>query len=273
MTNKYSVLMSVYYKEQPEHLKLAMQSIIEQTVRPDEFIIIKDGPLTENLNSVIDSFISQQPSLFTIIQNQENLGLGLSLAKGVLASKNELIARMDSDDWVVPYRCEKELAVFKADPKLGMVGSLEVEFMGTPDNVLSIHKVPETNKEIEQFMRRRCAVLHPTVMFKKSAVLRAGNYRDYILYEDYDLFARMVFDEKIKCYNLQEKLYYIRTSDEFFIRRGGISYAKTVLKFKWELFKKNNMSFIDFCISGLGQAFVCILPNTWRKVFYMKFLR
>lgn len=111
------------------------------------------------------------------------------------------------------------------------------------------------------------------VMYKKSAVLKSGNYQSVLLYEDYDLFARMVLEYHIKSYNIPEPLYYIRTSEDFFKRRGGIKYAKTVLKFKWGQYRKGYMSLMDFCISGLGQAFVCVLPNSLRKIFYMKFLR
>lgn len=276
MFEKYSVLMSVYYKEKPEYLKLAIQSMLDQTIKADEFIIVKDGPLTPELDSVIDFYIDQAPELFNIITNPTNLGLGPALRKGVIASKNELIARMDSDDFSVPNRCEKQLKLFEKDPELGMVGSYEAEFIDSVDNVVSIHKEPETNQEIYSFMRRRCAVLHPTVIFKKSEVIRAGNYQEtsfYAVYEDYDLFARMIFDAKVKCYNIQECLYYIRTSEDFYERRGGVKYAKTVLRFKWNQFRKKHMSFMDFCISGLGQAFVCILPNKVRKLIYIKFLR
>lgn len=276
MTEKYSVLMSVYYKEKPEYLKLAIQSMLNQTVKADEFILVKDGPLTAELDAVINEYVESNPGIFTIIANPTNLGLGPALRKGVIAARNELIARMDSDDYVVHERCEKQLKVFENNPKLGMVGSFEAEFIDSIDNVVSIHKVPENNQEIYQFMRRRCAVLHPTVFFKKSEVMRAGNYQEtsfYAVYEDYDLFARMIFDAKVKCYNIQECLYYIRTSEDFYERRGGRKYAKTVLRFKWYLFKKGHMSFVDFCISGLGQAFVCVLPNKVRKTFYMKLLR
>lgn len=268
--------MSVYYKEKPEYLKLAIQSMLNQTVKADEFILVKDGPLTAELDAVINEYVESNPGIFTIIANPTNLGLGPALRKGVIAARNELIARMDSDDYVVHERCEKQLKVFENNPKLGMVGSFEAEFIDSIDNVVSIHKVPENNQEIYQFMRRRCAVLHPTVFFKKSEVMRAGNYQEtsfYAVYEDYDLFARMIFDAKVKCYNIQECLYYIRTSEDFYERRGGRKYAKTVLRFKWYLFKKGHMSFVDFCISGLGQAFVCVLPNKVRKTFYMKLLR
>lgn len=270
---KYTVLMSVYYKEKPEYLSLSIESMLNQTVKPDEFIIVKDGPLTTELDEVINNFVTAYPKMFNIIVNETNLGLGPARAKGIENSKNELIARMDSDDYVVSTRCEKQLEKFREDPKLGMVGSYEAEFVDTVDNVISIHRVPSENDEIERFMHRRCSVLHPTVMYKKSAVLKSGNYQSVLLYEDYDLFARMVLEYHIKSYNIPEPLYYIRTSEDFFKRRGGIKYAKTVLKFKWGQYRKGYMSSMDFCISGLGQAFVCVLPNSLRKSFYMKFLR
>ena len=271
--SKYTVLMSVYYKEKPDYLSLSIESMLNQTIKPDEFIIIKDGPLTPELDEVIDTFVKMHPDLFNIITNEVNLGLGPALAKGIEASKNELIARMDSDDYVVDTRCERQLEKFQEDPKLGIVGSYEAEFVDDVENVISIHRVPTENSEIEQFMHRRCSILHPTVMYKKSAVLKSGNYQSVLLYEDYDLFARMVLEHHIKSYNIPEPLYYIRTSEDFFKRRGGMKYAKTVLRFKWGQYKKGYMSPIDFCISGLGQAFVCILPNSLRKSFYMNFLR
>lgn len=271
--SKYTVLMSVYYKEKPEYLSLSIESMLNQTVKPDEFIIVKDGPLTTELDEVINNFVTAYPKTFNIIVNETNLGLGPALAKGIENSKNELIARMDSDDYVVSTRCERQLEKFREDPKLGMVGSYEAEFVDDIDNVISIHRVPSENDEIERFMHRRCSVLHPTVMYKKSAVLKSGNYQSVLLYEDYDLFARMVLEYHIKSYNIPEPLHYIRTSEDFFKRRGGIKYAKTVLKFKWGQYRKGYMSLMDFCISGLGQAFVCVLPNSLRKSFYMKFLR
>lgn len=272
-TGQYSVLMSVYFKEKPEYLRLSIQSILDQTVMPSEFILIKDGPLTEELDQVIEKFKINNPGFFKIIVNEKNLGLGPALNMGIKASANELIARMDSDDYSVPERCEKLLKKFEEDSSLDMVGSFEAEFIDDLDHVISVHRVPETDAEIRKFMRRRCALLHPTVMYKRSAVTACGGYHPVLLYEDYDLFARMVLENHVKSYNIQENIYYIRTSGDFFKRRGGMKYAKTVLNFKWNQFKKKNMSFFDFLISGLGQAFVCILPNKLRKEFYMKLLR
>lgn len=265
--------MSVYIKEKAKYLELSIQSMLDQTVPPNEFILVKDGPLTPELEAVVESYNQKYPGLFTIISNETNLGLGPALAKGIVASRNELIARMDSDDVSEKTRCEKQLAAFEMDSKLEMVGSFEAEFIGDKDNIVSVHRVPETQDKIKKFMRRRCAILHPTVMYKKSVVIRIGNYHSVPLYEDYDLFARMILEYNVRSYNIQEVLYYIRTSEDFFKRRGGLKYARTVLGFKWNLHKKGYMSLTDFCISGLGQAFVCVLPNTLRKIFYLKLLR
>lgn len=268
--------MSVYYKEQPLFLGKAIQSMLEQTLKPDEFIIVKDGPLGDELEQVIIKYVSNYPDLFTIIKNEKNLGLGPALRKGIEKSRNEYIARMDSDDFSCPIRCQKQMQEFQNHPELGIVGSFEAEFIEDVDNVICIHKKPEKNDEIREYMRRRCAILHPTVMFRKSDVIRAGNYQTssvYPLYEDYDLFARMVFDANVKCYNIQEHLYFIRISEDFYERRGGLKYAKTVLKFKWHLYRKGNMSLVDFVISGFGQAIICILPNGLRKKFYLEVLR
>ena len=269
----YSVLMSVYHKENPGFLKLSIESMLNQTVPPSEFLIVKDGPLTDELDGVIAEYISAYPGLFTILVNEKNLGLGPSLAKGVLSSKNELIARMDSDDYCVPDRCEKQLRVFAADNSLGIVGSFGAEFSDSINHVVSIHSVPETDSEIRHFMRRRCAFIHPTVMYRKSAVIESENYQSVPLYEDYDMFARMVCKHNIKAYNVQESLYYVRVSDAFFLRRGGVEYAKTVLRFKWGMMKQGYMSPMDFFISGIGQAAVSLAPNRVRTFFYKKLLR
>lgn len=271
--DKYSILMSVYYKEQPDWLKMSIDSMLNQTVRADEFVIIKDGFLTPELDSVLCEYMDNYQELFKIIGLEKNVGLGPALAIGISNCSNELIARMDSDDYSLPERCELQLKVFENNPQLAAVGSYEIEFESSLDNIISTHCVPETSKDIFNFMKRRCALLHPTVMYKKSAVLSCGNYHDVRLYEDYDLFMRLIIQNKEKCYNIQKGLYYIRTSDQFFKRRGGWSYMKTVISFKKKQYKNRYISLKDFVVSAGGQAMVCLLPNVVRRWFYLKFLR
>lgn len=273
MEKMYSVLMSVYKKEKPEYLDKSINSMMEQTIKPADFVIVKDGPLTNELDAIIEKYMDKYPDLFQIVALETNGGLGPALAKGIKQTRFELVARMDSDDISAPSRCEEELKVFEEHPELGIVGTFEGEFLHTPREIVSIHRVPEDNDSIYHFMKRRCALLHPTVMYKKSAVISSGNYHSVHLYEDYDLFARMVLENKVISYNIQKTLYYIRISEDFYKRRGGLKYAKTVLKFKYGMLKKGYMSFADFIVSGIGQAVVCMLPNRLRKIVYMKLLR
>lgn len=229
---KYSILMSVYYKEKPMWLRESIESMLSQTVKAEEFFIVKDGPLTDELDEVIDEYVKSYPELFTILALKKNMGLGPALAEGVKKCRNEIIIRMDSDDYSVPERCEKLLRELDKHPECGIIGSYEAEFSDDMNSPVAIHKVPETSEQIHAFMSRRCALLHPTVLYKKSVIINCGNYHDVRLYEDYDLFMRVVLEHNVKCYNIQENLYYIRINDAFFERRGGISYMKTAVGFK-----------------------------------------
>ena len=269
----YSVLMSVYKKENPNWFKIALDSMLAQTVKPAEIVLVEDGPLTKALYNVIEEYKTKYKNLFKIVPLKENQGLGLALQQGILACNNEYIARMDTDDYCVKERCSLELNEFIKDPELDIVGCFENEFAGEDlTQSFSCHKVPETDAEIKKFMRRRCGLLHPTVIYKKSAVLKAGNYRHYPLFEDYDLFLRMV-ESGAKTYNIQKSLYYLRVNPNLFKRRGGYAYMKTCVSFKYALYKKGFSSFMDFTVSAFGQALVCLMPNFMRTLFYKKFLR
>lgn len=270
---QYSVLMSVYYKEQATWLRESIASILGQTIKPAEFVIIKDGKLTETLDKVISEFQKNFPSLFSVYELNHNVGLGPALAYGIKKCKYDLIVRMDSDDISDSRRCEKLIYKYFEDSSLDIIGSWESEFSGDIENCQAIHKVPETSQEIYDFMKRRCAILHPTVMYKKQSVLSAGNYHDVRLYEDYDLFLRMVIEHGMKAYNIQNTLYHIRINDEFYRRRGGLKYMITAIRFKVEQYRKGYLKWNDLVISAGGQAVVCLMPNSLRKKFYMYFLR
>lgn len=273
MYEDYSVLMSVYYKERPDWLRESIESILNQSIMTNDFVIVEDGPLNEALYKVLNYYEIKHPQIINRIRLEKNVGLGPALGEGIFHCKNDLVARMDSDDYSIPERCEKLLSVFKNNTNLSIVGSFEVEFENDISDIKAIHRVPENSYEIFEFMKKRCALLHPTVMFKKSAVLEAGNYRNMLLYEDYDLFMRMIIEKKQIAYNIQENLYYIRINDAFFSRRGGVSYMKTAVLFKFNHMKQGHMSILDFIISAGSQSIVCLMPNFMRKWIYLKLLR
>ena len=108
--------MSLYIKEKPENLVECLESILCQTVMPDEIVIVKDGPLTDELEKTLADYAAKNPELYTFVPLEKNVGLGLALAEGMLHCKNELVARMDTDDISRKDRFEKQLAEFEKTP-------------------------------------------------------------------------------------------------------------------------------------------------------------
>lgn len=269
---KYSVLMSVYYKEKPEWLAYSIDSMINQTVKCDEFVVVKDGPLTDELEDVIIKYQRKYPNLFKIIELKENVGLGPALKIGIESCKNEFIARMDSDDYSMPNRIEKQFEIFEKDSSLGLVGTNVEEFEGDITNINCHVVLPEEHESIYKFSKKRCPFRHPSLLYKKSEVLNAGNYRKFYLCEDYDLYVRLL-RANCKCYNIQEPLVFMRVNEEFYKRRGGWKYMRTILKFKNEQLKIGYFNIFDYLKSTIPHIIVCLLPNGGRDWIYRNLLR
>ena len=271
--DKYTVLMSLYYKENPEYFKEALNSMINQTLSPDEIIIIEDGDLTKELYKMLDDFKNTYPNLIKIIKNEKNLGLGLSLQKGVLASKNEIIARMDTDDISKLDRCEKQLEFLNKNLDISIVGGQIEEFSGNLDNKIGKRVVPINNEEIYHYIKKRCPFNHMTVMFRKSNILEAGNYMDLFYNEDYYLWIRMaLINEKFA--NLPVVLVDVRTSDELYQRRGGVSYFKSELKVQNIMVKNKMIGHIRYIINVMERFVLQVMmPNKFRGIIFKLFAR
>lgn len=112
----YSVLMSVYSKENPTWLRLAIESMQTQTLPTSDFVLVCDGPLTPELDGVIAEKQRQMGETLTVVRLEKNVGLGNALNEGIKHCRNELVARMDSDDIAYPDRCEKQVAIFNKYP-------------------------------------------------------------------------------------------------------------------------------------------------------------
>lgn len=272
MKKKYSVLMSVYYKEKPEWLQYSIESMLNQTIKPDEFVLVEDGPLTPELNSVVDDFVKKNKEIFKIVKIEKNGGLGPALKRGINECKNEFIARMDSDDYSFPKRIEKQFEIFEKNPELGLVGTNVNEFKDNIENVNCSVVLPEKHNDIYKFSKKRCPFRHPSLLYKKSEVLKCGNYRNFYLCEDYDLYVRLL-TSGCKCYNIQEPLVYMRIGNDFYKRRGGWKYMKTILKFKNEQLKTGYFSIGDYLKSTIPHIIVCLMPNSLRDYIYRNMLR
>lgn len=176
MKFQYSVLMSVYYKEKPEYLKQAIESILCQTVKPDDFVLVCDGPLNLELDAVIAAKQQEMGDTLNVVRLVKNCGLGNALNEGIKHCKNELVARMDSDDISVMDRCQKQVELFEKNPELDITSGALLEFVTSPDQITGGRTIPCNNDEIIHYSPERCPFNHPCVMFKK-VQLSAGGYR------------------------------------------------------------------------------------------------
>lgn len=264
----YSVLMSVYKNENPAFLRLAVDSMLNQTAPPEQFVLIADGPLPQPLEEAVGSYGSR----LEVVRLPENKGLGEALRIGMAYCRHELVARMDSDDLSLPDRCEKQLAVLTGANAPDIVSGTVEEFTDDPDAPVSRRVVPLTHEEIVAYSKRRCPFNHPAVMFKKQAVLDAGSYSgEYLFNEDYDLWMRMIADGA-KTANLADVLLKQRSPAEQMQRRGGRAYAKSFYDLRRMFLKKGWISRKDFMLSAYPQYAVCVMPNGMRSAVY-RFVR
>lgn len=268
----YSVLMSVYYKERPEYLRQAMESIFNQTVLTNDFVLICDGPLTEELDAVINGFKHIHEDILNVYRIENNVGLGNALNLGISKCKNELVARMDSDDISRKQRCEKQLEIFEKDDSIDIVSGTIEEFVGDIKNVKSCRNLPEKNQDIIKFAKSRSPFNHACIMYKKNKVIEAGSYKDFYFLEDYYLWIRML-NSGCQGYNIQEPLLWVRAGNDMYKRRSGIKYVKSQKNLLTYMKKIGFINKFEFIIGVLIRTCVSLSPNLLRKYLYNNFLR
>jgi|tagenome__1003787_1003787.scaffolds.fasta_scaffold20853177_1 glycosyltransferase involved in cell wall biosynthesis len=268
----FSVLMSVYFKEKPEFLKQSIDSILLQTLKPTEIVIVFDGKLTDELYSLLDEYKKTEPKLFKYVQLEKNMGLGKALEIGITECSYDLIARMDSDDICHPDRFKKQISFMIDNPDVKVLGSWIAEFENDPEKIESIRKVPAKYEEVKEYAKTRCPLNHMTVVYWKEAVLKAGSYQTLMWNEDYFLWGRML-NNNIKIMNIPEALVYARAGADMFNRRGGLKYFRNEVELQKEFLK---MDFIDkntFLKNIVTRGVVRVLPNFLRGFIYKKLLR
>ena len=268
---KFSVLMSLYLKEKPEYLNEALKSVINQTVKPNEIVIVYDGPITTELKSVVEQYVSNNPGLIKIIDNPENKGLGLALADGVPQCTYELIARMDTDDICRKDRFEKQLEEFVKDPRLDICGSHILEFEEKEENIVARRRVPLVDKDIKEYQKIRDGFNHVSVMFKKKSVLAAGNYQSCLLMEDTLLWANM-FMNGAKGKNIDDYLVYVRIGKDMYERRGGFDYYKKYKAGRRKVYETGYISWVDYKMTLIVQFIVAAIPNRVRGFVFKNLL-
>ena len=250
-----------------------MESIYSQTVLPDEIVLVEDGRLTDELYEAISDYECRSSEInFVTVRLEKNSGLGLALAEGIKHCSNELVARMDTDDICVPDRFERQLNAFSENPGLDIIGGYISEFSDDMHNILSERTVPLGNYVIKQYQRKRDAFNHMTVMYKRSAVLAAGNYQDCLLMEDSLLWANMIRNH-CRMANIGETLVYARTGDDMLKRRGGFDYFLKYTAGRKRILKTGTISAADYFVTVAAQLVVCMMPLWMRSLVFKKFLR
>ena len=269
---KFSVLMPVYWKETPEYFQTALESILNQTLMPDEIVIVEDGKLTDELNSIIKTYTSRHPQLFKIVALDKNVGQGLARNAGLKHCSNNLVALMDSDDIADKTRFEKQINYLKDHPEVDVIGSNITEFEGMPENIISKKVVPLTQDEIFRFGKWRSPINNMTVVYKKDKVMSVGGYNTFNFGEDYLLFAKMLVAGMQFC-NLEECLVNARSGTRMLAKRVGAKRILQEIQLFWKFYRMGYINLFELSRNVSLKFLLRIIPSALRTWIYMKFLR
>ena len=267
----FSVLMSLYINEKASYFKDCMNSLIQQSVLPTEIVIVEDGPISSDVQDVLNQYKETYPGWINTVKLETNQGLGSALAVGVKACKYDLIARMDTDDIARQDRFQKQLREFEQDPELDICGSIIYEFEEDCDHIVAERRVPLSDAEIKQYQKRRDAFNHVTVMFKKAAVLNAGNYQPCSLMEDTLLWVHMI-QSGIKAKNIDEPLVFVRIGHDMYERRGGWKYFLDYKSGRKQVKETGYISNMDYYYTLFAQLVVSLVPEQVRGWIFKNLL-
>lgn len=270
-SQKFSVSMCVYEKDNPEWFETAVESVLNQSAKPAEIVLVVDGLLPLKLEEIVKKYESN--SLFKIIRFEENQGHGKARRAGLENCTNELVAIMDADDISQYTRFEKQLSIFLLQPDVDIVGGNITEFIDEPDNIVGARIVPSENEEIVNYMKKRCPMNLVTVMFKKESVERVGGFVDWYCEEDYYLWLRMA-QANMKFANVSDNLVNVRVGKEMYNRRGGIKYFKSEAKLQKYMYQHKIIGCGTYIMNVLKRFVVqVLLPNKLRGWVFKKFAR
>lgn len=267
----FSLLMSVYQYDDAKFFMQALDSIDANSVKPEDFVLVCDGALTDELNEIIKDYTSKL--VINVVRLPYNVGLGRALQTGINYCQYEWVARFDADDICISDRFEKQVAYIEDNPNVDVVGGQIIEFANIPNEEGTRKKiVPTSHRQIDKYAKSRNPMNHMTVMFKKSAVLAVGSYQHAPLYEDYDLWVRMLM-KGFKFANIDEVIVHVRAGHNMYCRRGGMSYANQEILMQTKFYKLGFIPYGRMLKNLMIRVPIRLVSNRVRSIIYNKFLR
>lgn len=268
---KFSVSMCVYGGDSPQWFESAIESVLNQTLPPNEIVLVVDGPVSDDLNAVILKL--EENDTFKVIRLATNQGHGIARKTGLDKCTNEFVAIMDADDISTRNRFEKQIESFRNYPDSDIVGGMITEFIDTADNVVGKRIVPLEDSEIKEYMQRRCPMNLVTVMFKKSSIEKVGGFIDWYCEEDYYLWLRMAL-ANMEFRNVEDVLVNVRVGKEMYQRRGGLKYFKSEAKLQKYMLDNKIIGFTRYLINVTERLILQVLmPNKMRSFIFQKLAR
>jgi glycosyltransferase involved in cell wall biosynthesis len=265
MHEPFSLLVPVYDGDRPDYLRRALRSAVDdQTVRPAQVIIVRDGPVRDELAQCLNEIQAACPVPVTFVPLPRNSGLGPALDRGLAASRFDVVARMDADDVAMPHRFEVELPLIAG---ADIVGAGLLEFVSDTGDIVGRRVPPTDPGQIQRYARMHDPFNHPTVVYRRSAVQAAGGYGDLPLMEDYALFARMLM-AGARAVNVPEPLVYYRVGASAFKRRGGTGLLRSELRLQREFRRLGFTSTAEFVRNVLVRGGYRLIPWRLRRVVY-----
>lgn len=268
----FSVLIPIYINEKDENLIAAIDSVINQTLIPNEILVVADKDIPANTKKILDDYKEKYPEIFSYLILKEEANVGEARAIGIQNCKYNIVANMDADDIASNTRFEKQIKFMQQNPEIDVVGGWITEFENTPDNIYAKRILPTSHEDIYKYCKFRCPMNNMTVMHKKKSVLDAGNYPNWAEFEDYELWGRML-RKGCKFANLPEFLVNARAGSDMISRRNGLN---TFINYEFALFKKfykeGFINFQEFFKAVSTKFLLRTIPNWLRKFIYNNFL-
>ncbi|MBA2558528.1 MAG: glycosyltransferase [Propionibacteriales bacterium] len=270
MAEEFSLLMSVWGGDNPAFLEAAFRSVVhDQTRRPDDVVLVQDGPVPQSLGDMITGLIHDSPVPTTLLALDANVGLGIALDQGMAACAHDIVARMDADDIALPHRFAVQVPLVEAG--VDLVGSSLLEFGADAGDIVGKRVPPIDPDAIVRYARFHQPFNHPTVVYRRGVVEAAGGYRHLAMMEDYLLFAKMI-GQGARVANVEEPLVLYRVGAGAYARRGGVALLRSEWQLQRRLFDLGFTSRSQFCRNVVLRGGYRLVPEALRKSAYRIFI-